>query len=322
MEKGQSKSSSSSTRAPRIERKIVEKNRRNQMKTLYSNLLCVLPDHASKEEKPLPDQIDEAVTYIESLKMKLEKMKEKKEFLMPRKRSHSCITSEIQANTKFPPPLVEVQDMGPNTDVILVSGLDDLSKFYSILHLLHQDGIEVVNANFSIHGNSTIEILHDKAGKSRMGFGATTISRKLKDLMCGSTCSEVESNLDLWDSEIQSDILGFGIQEFMNASFMNLFGGVEDRLQKGQLESSEIAGKMRILFCADMNAGNERFVESGDELEKEDFNSQGKDDNVQNVSQQPNMVAEMSRQLQLVAEISRQPFGCREISSRQPFCWL
>ncbi|KAL2457954.1 basic helix-loop-helix (bHLH) DNA-binding superfamily protein [Forsythia ovata] len=214
MEKGQSKSSSSSTRAPRIERKIVEKNRRNQMKTLYSNLLCVLPDHASKEEKPLPDQIDEAVTYIESLKMKLEKMKEKKEFLMPRKRSHSCITSEIQANTKSPPPLVEVQDMGPNMDVILVSGLDDLSKFYSILHFLHQDGIEVVNANFSIHGNSTIEILHDKVGKSRMGFGATSMSRRLKDLICGSTCSEVESNLDLWDYEIQSDIWGLGISGY------------------------------------------------------------------------------------------------------------
>ncbi|KAL2547802.1 transcription factor bHLH [Forsythia ovata] len=113
---------------------------------------------------PLLDQIDEVVAYIKSLKMKLEKMKEKKESLMPRKRSHSCITSKIQANTESPPPLVEVQDMGPNMDVILVSGLDDSSKFYSILHFLHQDGIEVVNANFSLHGNSTIQNLHDKIG--------------------------------------------------------------------------------------------------------------------------------------------------------------
>ncbi|KAL2524506.1 Uncharacterized protein Adt_09560 [Abeliophyllum distichum] len=179
MEKGQSKSSFSSTRAPRIERKIIEKNRRNQMKTLYSNLLYLLPDHASKV--PLPDQIDEAVTYIESLKMKLEKMKEKKESLMPRKRSHSCITSEIQANPKSPPPLM----------VLKLS----MQIFLSM---------EI----------PTIEILHDKVGKSRMGFGATTMSRRLKDLICGSTCSEVESNLGLWDYEIQSDIWGLGISGY------------------------------------------------------------------------------------------------------------
>ncbi|KAL2476814.1 basic helix-loop-helix (bHLH) DNA-binding superfamily protein [Forsythia ovata] len=190
---------SSSTRVPKVERKIAEKNRRDRMKILYSNLLSLLPNHGSKQAMPLLDQIDEVVAYIKSLKMKLEKMKEKKESLMPRKRSHSCITSKIQANTKSPAPLVEVQDMGPNMDVILVSGLDDSSKFYSILHFLHQDGIEVVNANFSLHGNSTIQILHDKIGKSILGFGGTVMSRRLKDLICGSTCTEVESNLDLWD---------------------------------------------------------------------------------------------------------------------------
>lgn len=52
-----------------------------------------------------------------------------------------------------------------------------------------------------------------------MGVGATTMSRRLKDLICGSTCSEVESNIDLWDSEIQSDIWGYEIQEFMEPYF-------------------------------------------------------------------------------------------------------
>lgn len=112
---------------------------------------------------PLPDQIDEVVTYIESLKMKLEKMKEKRVSLLPRKISNSCIiTNEIQANTQSPPPLVEVQDMGPNMDVILVTGLDHFSMFYNILHLLHEDSIEVVNATFSVHGNSSFQIVHDK----------------------------------------------------------------------------------------------------------------------------------------------------------------
>ncbi|XP_022862513.1 transcription factor bHLH162-like [Olea europaea var. sylvestris] len=218
MEKCKSRSTSASTRTPKIERKIVEKNRRNRMKDLFSDLLSLLPDHGSKKAMHLPDQVDEVVAYIENLKINVEKMKQKKEFL-PRKRSNSCVTSEIQAPTKSSTPFVEVHDMGPNMDVILVSGLDDLSKFYSILHLLQEDGIEVANANFSVHGNSTIQILHDKVGKSRMGVGATTMSRRLKDLICGSTCSEVGSNIDLWDSEIQSDIWGYEIQEFMEPYF-------------------------------------------------------------------------------------------------------
>ncbi|XP_022856700.1 transcription factor bHLH162-like [Olea europaea var. sylvestris] len=218
MEKGKSKSRSSSTRSPKLERKIVEKNRRNRMKILYSNLLSLLPDHGSMQEMPLPNQIGEVVTYIESLKMKVEKMKEKQQSLFPRKRSHSCITSEFQGITKSSPPLVEVHDMGPNMDVILVCGLDDLSKFYSIIHLLHENSVEVANANFSIHGNSTIQILHDKIGKSNLGLEISTMSRRLKHLICGSACSEVESNID---SEIQSDIWGFGIQDFIDA-YMSL----------------------------------------------------------------------------------------------------
>lgn len=213
MEKGKSKSCFSSTKSPKLERKVVEKNRRNRMKSLYSNLLSLLPGHGSKQGMPLPDQMNEVVTYIESLKMKVEKMKEKKQSLFSRNRSHSCITSEFQGNTKSSPPLVEIHDMGPNMDVILVSGLDDLSKFYGILHSLHEYGIEVANANFSIHGNSTIQILYDKIGTSKMGFEVTTMSRRLKHLICGSTQSEVESNID---SEIQSDIWGIGIQDFID----------------------------------------------------------------------------------------------------------
>ncbi|CAA3006029.1 transcription factor bHLH162-like [Olea europaea subsp. europaea] len=209
---------SSSTRAPRIERKISEKNRRNRLKILYSNLFSLLPNHGLKQAMPLSDQIDEVVTYIESLKMKLEKMKEKRVSLLPRKISNSCIiTNEIQANTQSPPPLVEVQDMGPNMDVILVTGLDHFSMFYNILHLLHEDSIEVVNATFSVHGNSSFQIVHDKILKSSMGFGATTMKRRINDLIRGYACSEVESNYDLWDYEIQTDNWEFNAAEVTNA---------------------------------------------------------------------------------------------------------
>ncbi|KAL2521269.1 CASP-like protein [Forsythia ovata] len=42
----------------------------------------------------------------------------------------------------------------------------------------------------------------------------------------------------------------------------------------------------RLLDRARMNAGNERFVETGEELDKGDFSSEGKDDIVENVVHQ------------------------------------
>ncbi|CAA3009914.1 transcription factor bHLH162-like [Olea europaea subsp. europaea] len=222
MEKGKFVLCTSSTRVPKIERKIAEKNRRDRTKILYSNLLCLLPNHGSKKAMPLLDQIDEAITYIESLKIKVEEMKKKNKYLLQRKRSHSCITSEIQANnTEFSPPLVEIHDMGPTMDVIFVIGLDDLSKFRNILHLLHEESIEVVNANFSMHGHSTFQILYNEIGKSRLEFGATTMSKRLNDLICGSMCRQVESNFDIWDYEIQSDICWFDNPEVIDA-YMSL----------------------------------------------------------------------------------------------------
>ncbi|KAI3457234.1 hypothetical protein Pfo_013897 [Paulownia fortunei] len=210
------RSSASST--PRIERKIIEKNRRNRIKSLYSNLISLLPNRTSKlEGLPLPDQINEAVKYIKSLKTKLEKMRQKKESLLPTNKSHSCITSENQGTSKRS-PLVEVHDMGPNIDVILANGLDDYSTFHDIIRLLHQNGVEIAGASFSGDGNSIIQVLQDKVGQSKLGFGVATISTKLKELVCGSSNSEaVESELNLWDYEIESNIWGFEIPEVLPA---------------------------------------------------------------------------------------------------------
>ncbi|XP_039143896.1 transcription factor bHLH162-like [Dioscorea cayenensis subsp. rotundata] len=68
--------------APKLERKIVEKNRRDYMKLLLSNLDSLLPNYSPNTKKmiALPERLDEAVKYIKELKMKVEKM-EKKECL-------------------------------------------------------------------------------------------------------------------------------------------------------------------------------------------------------------------------------------------------
>lgn len=112
----------------------------------------------------LPDQIHEAENYIKSLQTKLEKSKEKKEILTKRKRDDAaCIASTgIMSSKKS--PQIEIHEMGPNLDIVLINGLENPFSFYEIIRVLYQEGAEVLHANFSTTGNSIFHILNGKVG--------------------------------------------------------------------------------------------------------------------------------------------------------------
>lgn len=118
------------------------------------------------EGAPLPDQIDEAVEHITNMKARLEKLRQKKEFLLQRNQpNNSCIThDQIQASNQrsYASPLVEVHDMGPNIDVIIANDLQNYSNFRHMIRLVHQNGVEIASASFARDGNSSIQALHDK----------------------------------------------------------------------------------------------------------------------------------------------------------------
>nr|AKN09601.1 basic helix-loop-helix transcription factor [Salvia miltiorrhiza] len=218
---------------PRIERKIIEKNRRNKMKNLYSQLVSHLPPQPSSlvEGAPLPDQIDQVVEHIKNMKTKLEKLRQKKDFLLQRNKqpinNNSCITNtQNEGKNLISSPLVEVQDMGPNLDVVLAENLQSFSSFRDIISLVHQHGVEIASASFSRDGNSSIQVLHDKVGHPKPGFDGATIARKMKELVCKgmnpSSSEVVESEMNLWDYGIDSnwgfeipEVLLPGLQEFM-----------------------------------------------------------------------------------------------------------
>ncbi|CAL5406546.1 unnamed protein product [Camellia sinensis] len=188
---------------PKIERRIIEKNRRNHMKSLYSKLYSLLPNHdPSKEAVPLPDRLEEAEKYIKSLQMRLEKYKEKKETLLGRKKSHSCITDFKQA---LKSPQIEIREMGPAVNVVLISGQENKFIFHEIIRLIHEEGAEVVNASFSVIGKSIHHVVHAKIGEFAPKFEAARVSNRLREFANGSI-SDVES---------QSESLEFGIQPNM-----------------------------------------------------------------------------------------------------------
>ncbi|XP_073158104.1 transcription factor bHLH162-like [Henckelia pumila] len=191
--------------APKIERKVIEKNRRNRIKILYSELFSLVPSsHASREALALPDQIDEAAKYIEEKKLKLQNLRQKKESLSRAnfmRTPESSFTSDDHQPIITSTPLVQVQDMGQNMEVILANGLADYSMFLAIIRdLLHQDGVlEIANANFLVHGSSIIHVLHDKVEKPKSSYGGeTSTGRSEAGSICESSSREVP--LNVWET--------------------------------------------------------------------------------------------------------------------------
>ncbi|KAB5512757.1 hypothetical protein DKX38_029785 [Salix brachista] len=199
MESSSSRSNISSTKT---ERKIVEKNRRNQMKTLYSNLNSLLPNRNFKEAQTLPDQIDEAINYIKRLEEKLEKSREKRDSLTSsRNRTHACTFDPIPPIATSKSPQLKIQEMGSALEIVLTCGLDNQFVFYEIIKILHEERVEVVSANFQALGDSIFHIVHAQMKESADGFGAAKVTERLDRFINGSK-SEIELDSELWDYTI------------------------------------------------------------------------------------------------------------------------
>ncbi|GJS13121.1 putative reverse transcriptase domain-containing protein [Tanacetum coccineum] len=126
------------------ERKVIEKNRRNEMKFLYSQLLSLLPDHVtSKGCSQMSDRVNNAIQYIQILKVNLAKSKDKKEALLNRKRLHAYASSESQVISTSQSLNIQIHDISPDVDVVLITGLKDHSIYCDILRFLDEYSTEI-----------------------------------------------------------------------------------------------------------------------------------------------------------------------------------
>ncbi|XP_062105998.1 transcription factor bHLH162-like [Humulus lupulus] len=199
-----------SSAVTKIERRIVEKNRRNQMKVLFSRLNSLLPPENSKEALTLPDQVDEAINYIKSLEANVKKIKEKKKSLMGKKRSCSSTFQNDNVMGSLRSPKIEIHEMGSVLEIVLITGQDNQFIFYELIRILHEERADVTNAKYSVFGDSIFHVVHAEIVESIFSFGGTKISERVRRFVSGS-CTDVESKADQWwdDFEIHPEMLEF-----------------------------------------------------------------------------------------------------------------
>ncbi|GAY34525.1 hypothetical protein CUMW_011940 [Citrus unshiu] len=171
----------------RTDRKTIERNRRNQMKALYSTLNSLVPHQRPMEATSLPDQLDEATKYIKRLQTNLERMKERKERLMGIEKPDAAAATSSSGNssgtitTGLRSPQIEIHEMGSALEVVLTTGLDFQFMFIETIRLLHEEGVEIVNASFNVVEDTIFHTIHSKIGDSGSDHDASArISERLK----------------------------------------------------------------------------------------------------------------------------------------------
>ncbi|XP_010251287.1 PREDICTED: uncharacterized protein LOC104593222 [Nelumbo nucifera] len=169
----------------KLDRKIIERNRRIHMKGLCFKLASLIAKHhnASKDASSEGDKLDldHAISYIKQLRERVEELKGRKQFTM----SIKGINTDFRDTMKieFTLPILELRDLGPNLEVLLVSGFDKNFLFYEVISLLEEEGAEVVNASFSCIGDKIFHTIHAQVTSSGVGMEISRVRERLKDLV-------------------------------------------------------------------------------------------------------------------------------------------
>ncbi|KAL6006959.1 hypothetical protein ACLOJK_032455 [Asimina triloba] len=165
----------------KLERKVVEKNRRMQMKTQCFKLASLVPYYNPKDALSQQDQVDLAAEYIKKLQMKIEELKRKRDIATTVNEANGDMRGATMVGLRL--PVVEVKELDSALEVVLISGSERNFMTCDVICILQEEGVDVVNATISFVADRVIHVIHAQVSNSRVGFESERVYQKLKDLV-------------------------------------------------------------------------------------------------------------------------------------------
>ncbi|CAO2193284.1 unnamed protein product [Urochloa humidicola] len=186
-----------------MERKEIERKRRQQMKGLCVKLASLIPkEHYSKDAMTQLGSLDEAAAYIKKLKERVDELQQKRTSaqLMAAgmaggsAASTSTAAAATSGGARSPEeageeaveaPVVEIlhhQD-GSSLAVVLISSEERPFKLHEVVTVLEEEGAEIINANLSVSGRRVFHNIHCQAFSPRIGMDVSRVSERLRALV-------------------------------------------------------------------------------------------------------------------------------------------
>ncbi|XP_058179417.1 transcription factor bHLH162-like [Rhododendron vialii] len=170
----------------KLDRKIVERNRRIHMKDLCFKLTSLIPPYhlnSSQGMQPRQHQLDEAGTYIKLLEKRVEELKARRAALAMG--NHDGMDSDGNTTIRTKLPVVELREyLGSSLEVVVITGLKKNFAISEAIGVIEDEGAEVVSASFSAVGDKVFHTLHAQAKVCRVGVDTAYVCQRLKELVC------------------------------------------------------------------------------------------------------------------------------------------
>ncbi|KAK8561119.1 hypothetical protein V6N13_149701 [Hibiscus sabdariffa] len=160
-------------RSTRINRCLIERERRRHMKALFTKLSTLLPRKPTKMS--VPEMVDRAIAYVKELQTRMER--------------HEGMKVELQAayevrKRRLIRPVVSIRDLGSNLEVNLITGLNMGFALSDFIHILQEEGADIISATCHHVGDRAIYTILSQAIYPRIGIATSSVHERLKSLIC------------------------------------------------------------------------------------------------------------------------------------------
>ncbi|KAL4574082.1 hypothetical protein LXL04_020905 [Taraxacum kok-saghyz] len=152
-----------------------ERQRRDRMKLLYSNLATLL--HLQPYERmPLPEFLERATNALTHWKERVERLKARKE-----EREKELMRSHSNNGEGF--QLVQVTELESKLEVnLIIMANNNKAHPFHVLSVIKQGGAEITNSSFCTVGHHIYCTIHAQAFQARVGFDVAFIESRLLEL--------------------------------------------------------------------------------------------------------------------------------------------
>ncbi|XWS63656.1 hypothetical protein CRYUN_Cryun06bG0119700 [Craigia yunnanensis] len=141
----------------KMNRNLMERERRSQMKSLFLKLFKLLPPHPTKMS--IPEALEHATVYVSQLKKRMEELKQRKVQLEAEHISPQAMTGRAATIS----PVINITDLDSTVIVDLIAGTDTKFALCDIISILEEEGAQVLTATYHNAGNKVLLSIHSQA---------------------------------------------------------------------------------------------------------------------------------------------------------------
>ncbi|XP_057874174.2 transcription factor bHLH118-like [Cryptomeria japonica] len=185
-----------------ITHKLVERQRRKDMKSLYSELRSLLPEESIRGNRSVTDQLAEAANYVHYLQQQIKDLSEERD----RTKTPAVFLKgvEISKPLEFQEsdegfPSIKIKSFGSAAFQVYINSIQNQIDLSDVLLVLEECRVEVVSAASSVNNGKVFHTIHAKVADHSI-TNVETLYVKLQQL--------IGYKIELWDDcEIKGNVL-------------------------------------------------------------------------------------------------------------------